>query len=344
MNKLNNFKIKTIPEDFIVNESLINIGSSEGDYSICKLTKKGITTFDAIEKLSSFFKIDRSRIGFSGLKDEDGITTQHISLYKVDDLYSKIKSFNLYHNSKDEFIVLSFLNYSCEPCRIGDLIGNAFRVRIRDLEKDNSIFLSSCHKLLVVFPNYYDSQRFGLPDRKHVNHLIGEALMNNNLERALNFFEIGGNLPNNCNSEDKQTIFSNVDIRKKLFFCNAYSSFLFNEVLRKKLNNCECVTYCIAQDHSISIPINLYDKSLSSLLHCTLPYTQYFTNPLEEIVGEEKQRQAIVAAQVRISAVYDDELNIGKNCVDLDFFLPSGSYATVLLKSIDAILNNNVKV
>ena len=83
MDKLNNFKIKAIPEDFIVNESLINISSSEGDYSICKLTKEGFTTFDAIEKLSSFFKIDRSRIGFSGLKDVDEITTQHISLYKL---------------------------------------------------------------------------------------------------------------------------------------------------------------------------------------------------------------------------------------------------------------------
>ena len=54
----------------------------------------------------------------------------------------------------------------------------------------------------------------------------------------------------------------------------------------------------------------------------------------------KKQRQAILVTQGGILNVFEDELNIGKSYVDLEFFLPSGSYATVLLKRIDAILGN----
>ena len=74
------------------------------------------------------------------MKDEEGATIQHISLYKVDALLDKINSFNHQYTNKNAFITLTFLKYSHKPCSIGNLIGNAFKIRIRDLNKQTAIF------------------------------------------------------------------------------------------------------------------------------------------------------------------------------------------------------------
>ena len=44
------------------------------------LEKKGYSTFDAIASLSSYLSIDQAEVGYAGLKDEDGITKQKISI------------------------------------------------------------------------------------------------------------------------------------------------------------------------------------------------------------------------------------------------------------------------
>lgn len=53
---------------------------SQDKYKIFLLEKKGYSTSDAIASLSSYLSIDQAEVGYAGLKDEDGITKQKISI------------------------------------------------------------------------------------------------------------------------------------------------------------------------------------------------------------------------------------------------------------------------
>ena len=75
------YKIKTNPEAFLVSEiSNIQTTLSQDKYKIFLLEKKGYSPFDAIASLSSYLSIDQAEVGDAGLKDEDGITKQKISI------------------------------------------------------------------------------------------------------------------------------------------------------------------------------------------------------------------------------------------------------------------------
>ena len=80
----NSVKLKSIPSDFIVSESLIlptQFQNSHNElFQYAKLTKSRYTTFEAVGYIAKTLDISTNSIGFAGLKDEDGITEQYVSL------------------------------------------------------------------------------------------------------------------------------------------------------------------------------------------------------------------------------------------------------------------------
>ena len=78
------YKIKHIPEDFIVKErSTIKILLS-GKYIYFLLKKKNWNTLDVIQKLAVIFDISEKKIGFAGSKDKNAVTEQVCS---VEDMF-----------------------------------------------------------------------------------------------------------------------------------------------------------------------------------------------------------------------------------------------------------------
>jgi tRNA pseudouridine13 synthase len=73
---------------------------------------------------------------------------------------------------------------------MGQLKGNKFRILIRDLddiEKSADVANEVLKELEVTgVPNYFGWQRFGKP--RTITHLVGEALVENDLEKAVNTY------------------------------------------------------------------------------------------------------------------------------------------------------------
>ena len=65
--------------------------------------------------------IGQKSIGFAGTKDKRAITTQHFSIKASVDKLSKIDLEN---------IEVDFLHSSIKPIRLGNLVGNKFRIKI----------------------------------------------------------------------------------------------------------------------------------------------------------------------------------------------------------------------
>ena len=79
------YKLKTIKDDFVVKEVPLEpyfLNKKDSEYTYIWVEKKGLTTFDAMDKLRTFFKLNNDDIRHQGLKDEDGVTYQIISLKK----------------------------------------------------------------------------------------------------------------------------------------------------------------------------------------------------------------------------------------------------------------------
>ena len=74
------YKIKQIPEDFIVNEVIDIKLNPKGSYSYFILKKKDYATPAAIEKIARFLNIPVKKVGYAGAKDRRAVTTQLISI------------------------------------------------------------------------------------------------------------------------------------------------------------------------------------------------------------------------------------------------------------------------
>lgn len=128
--------IKTIPEDFIVQEVLVTEFSPQyagQAYILLGLDKKGFSTFDAIGTIESWFHI--SDCVAAGLKDSDGVTSQKISIpARYREMLNDIDEFNQKNTDDDQFLHLSFLGYANEPLKPTRLEGNVFRLRLRAMD------------------------------------------------------------------------------------------------------------------------------------------------------------------------------------------------------------------
>ena len=83
-----NYKLKCINEDFQVTEvSLMPSFVSKGPrkFTYIWLQKSGFTTFEVLEQIKVFFKLSFEDVCSQGLKDEDAITEQLLSIKKEKD-------------------------------------------------------------------------------------------------------------------------------------------------------------------------------------------------------------------------------------------------------------------
>ena len=74
------YKIKQIPEDFIVREINDIIFEDNGNYAYFLMKKKNYNTIKAIETIANSLGINVKNIGFAGNKDRNAVTEQFISV------------------------------------------------------------------------------------------------------------------------------------------------------------------------------------------------------------------------------------------------------------------------
>lgn len=239
MNQSAGYKIKYKNEDFQVTEvSLMpNLTSKKPrQFTYFWLQKSGFTTFDGLDYIKKFFKLKFDDIASQGLKDEDAITEQLISVKKI--LSEKdIVAFNKkYAVGNKYFRIKHIVGYGKEPIKERMLHGNSFRIVIRNLRDRVANNLSahlSTHRH-HYFINYYDNQRFGMPGGPYNTHLIGEAIVKKDWKRAYDHIKTTNNIPPEFltklgNAPNYKEVFRTINPKKVSFFVSSYNSFLWND-------------------------------------------------------------------------------------------------------------------
>jgi tRNA pseudouridine13 synthase len=164
---VNDFRVSELLDD----DSLPHMG---GNYTIYRITKKGLTTFEAADILAKGAGVERANVKYAGLKDKDGITSQVMTVEG-----GKTVSF------RDQSLTIRLLGKTNRHVESTDSEGNSFEIVVRDLEADDMrrlrVNMLELNKLHI--PNYFDDQRFGC--LRHGQGFVVRQLLKGRPELAL---------------------------------------------------------------------------------------------------------------------------------------------------------------
>jgi tRNA pseudouridine13 synthase len=176
---------KASAEDFVVEEvSLPPPKSAEGRYTIATVRVRNWETNRLVRELARALHVSRRRIGFAGTKDKRALTTQLFSFENVPT--ETISALRI----KDLEILDAYR--SDHPLEIGDLVGNRFRVVVRDLavqpEKAEVVVAETARELRIRggFPNFFGVQRFG--SVRPITHVVGRHIVRGEFREAVDTY------------------------------------------------------------------------------------------------------------------------------------------------------------
>ena len=205
-------KLRKKSEDFNVEEVISIPGrshwiwmqeSSNGKHQIVKIKANNWDTHVLVKELSRKLNIGQKSIGFAGTKDKRAITTQHFS---VKTSRENLSAINL------ENIELEFLHSSIKPIRLGNLVGNKFKIKVTSSSNNNHI-TNIFSELEGFFPNYFGVQRFGAV--RPITHIVGEKIVQGDYEGAvLDYLTLGS--PNFGGHEGREYLSETKDFTKSL--------------------------------------------------------------------------------------------------------------------------------
>ncbi len=196
--------LKRLNEDFIVTELPQQLPSGAGEHIWLDIEKNGANTAFVAQQLAEAAGVQDMDVGYAGLKDRYAITRQWFSIY-----LPKGETPDLTQLQHPEFKVLSQSRH-VKKLRPGDLLGNRFRIVLRDVTGGPGAIEALESNLKSVasqgVPNYFGAQRFG--------------------------FE-GGNV-----EQGRAMLAREIRVRnpkKKGIYLSAVRSFVFNEVLALRI-------------------------------------------------------------------------------------------------------------
>jgi len=338
------YKIKQIPKDFIVEELIVLKKEADGNFAYFSLFKRGLTTEEAVGRVVKLLDVPRKSIGYAGSKDKDAVTKQYIS---VQDFNKELKPVN------SDRLELVPVGKGKEKINLGKLLGNRFKITVRNLEPDYEF-----SEKILVLPNYFDEQRFSSK-----NYDIGRVLLKRNFKEAVSLVLMGsGEYEQRVkshldkNSTDYIGALRNIPGKILSFYVAAFQSYIFNEsvsnYLRSKVDTYKEVNYSLGtfifpeeRIPKIIVPVVGFgtvspNKKIASIIDKMLneegiTLRDFIIREFPEISAEGDYRQLLMDVyDFSATDLADDELNPGKKKIKLKFELTKGSYATILIKAL----------
>ncbi len=381
-------KIKEKPEDFVVSEIAEIFPEGKGEFSLYLLKKYNISTWDALGKIAKKLRISMDSIGFGGLKDKKAIAHQFITIKNGPKKDIKTKEYELI-----------YLGQTTKAMSKDLLLGNKFEITVRNFPVEEEKFEEEVLLVKQYgLANYFDEQRFG--SVKSSKEFAVKEVIKGNYEKALYLMLAEGSPADiektrkfrNCLKKhwgefEKCLDLAKVNWEKKLlefliehklskrtfkralnlvdkeylfFLGNAYQSFLWNEILKKILQNLGIsyfeAPYLLGKFFFYKkIEPEKWEVLRSLKLPLPSPKLKFKedTNNLElsQIYDEICQKESfsglkdlrsfikglIFKTYPRPAVVFPENLEwekIDETTVKLRFFLEKGSYATLVIKRL----------
>jgi tRNA pseudouridine13 synthase len=149
-------RIRTVPEDFFVEEIAGFEPSGEGEHLLLTVEKRGLNTAAVAKRLGQWAGVPEMAIGYAGMKDKHAVTRQRFSVHlpkRIAPDQAPLQSENLtvthsaWHNRK---------------LPRGALAGNRFVLILREVAGERALIDERLRQIAARgLPNWFGEQRFG---------------------------------------------------------------------------------------------------------------------------------------------------------------------------------------
>ena len=384
-------RLKVEPEDFFVEEIPLYPPCGQGQHVYLEIEKRGLSSNAAKRKIAHALNVSPHAIGYAGLKDTHAVTRQIISIEHVEPRI--ISELDLPR------ISVLWVNRHGNKLKLGHLAGNRFQIKLRNTDPDAADKATQCLNVLQErgVPNYFGSQRFGV---RCDSWIMGAAIIKQDAKAMLDQFcgraisadkdvvrkardafdrgqyELSAELwppyfrdaRRACRilagpKPSHERAVAAIDHKLKRLFVSAYQSYLFNNVLARRIDTldrlfvgdlaCKHVNgavFTVVDDKAEQARADQFEISPTGPL---FGYRMTFPNGQEGLIEKEilqennltlDEFRAPKAHKVKGSRrplrvqMHDLSVETGSDdlggFLSLRFELPSGSYATAVLKEL----------
>ncbi len=372
-------EIKQKAEDFFVEEIPKRGKSKNDEHVIFWVEKINLDTQEVVRMLSRKLHVSKKRFGYAGTKDKFAIARQRFSLWDPEhSLEQKLKKLSLKNVKLYGFERGERLN-------LGDLEGNRFVIRIRDIALEENEIKARLEKIFAKLkkgiPNYFGEQRFG--GIRAVTHLVGLEMLKGNFEEAVKIYVAA---PFQGESEEvrkiREFLWKNWGDRKaylkalyafpkkfryeramldylykhprdfvgalrrfpkriRKLFINAVQAWIFNSVLKElaeelgmeKLKGKKIPL--VGYDTMLNEKSEIHKKVKEVMQSLGVEQKNFLLPSMPEMRTSGGEREAVLEVRdIKLIKIEEDNLNKGKKAAVIEFTLPPGSYATIVLEKI----------
>jgi tRNA pseudouridine13 synthase len=294
-------RIKTLPEEFVVEELLPFEPAGTGEHLYIEIEKTGANTGWVAYQLASFLALRDLDVSYAGRKDRHGITTQWFSCYLPTGTDVDWEAFSL------EGVVVKSMTWHRSKLRPGQLACNVFRIRVRHdnlTELQRRDLVERLESLSEHgFPNYFGAQRFG---REGHNLLLADQLLRKG-ER------VRGN---------------------RGMLISAARSWLFNGFLARYLEQRERYLERSERHLELDDAQEVAQGPLIGKSRDPQQGEEYFDETEQAWAAGLRKLGAKVGTRDLICRPSEMSWSFGEDALVLQFRLPPGSYATSLLREL----------
>ncbi|GLX81761.1 tRNA pseudouridine(13) synthase TruD [Thalassotalea eurytherma] len=316
-------KLRSQMADFKVFEILPFEPCGEGEHLIIHIEKTGANTVFVARQLAKYFGVAEKFVTYAGLKDRFAICQQSFGVHVPGK-----KNYDLGDLDIEGVKVLSWQRHN-KKLKTGALIGNRFEITLTDVSDVEDVEQRWQKICTRGVPNYFGEQRFGIDG--------------GNIARAQYLFE--GN-----KVKDK---------KKRSIYLSAARSLIFNQIVAKRIEeNMYDVLHAgdvcmLAGTQSVFLAEEVDDTLLNRLDEKDIDLTasmwgagslmsQGDIAELEEDVANENELFAKGLAKFGLKqerrrirlTIAQPKIAVSENQVTVSFFLPSGCFATTVLREL----------
>ena len=319
--------------DFKVFEELPFSPCGEGEHLFVHIRKTGANTVFVARELAKYFEVKEQLVSYAGLKDRFAVTEQWFGVHVPGK-----QEYNLADLNIEGVEILSYKRHN-KKLRTGALTGNRFELILREVTAIKA-FTERWQQIVEQgVPNYFGEQRFGIGggNIERALALFTGQKVKDKKKRGMYLSAARSHIFNSVlNERIQQQCFDKVAVGDVLMLAGTQSVFHLDEIdnaIQQRFTD---------KDVDITAPMWGAGELMTSEVPLALEQeiaikNQEFSEGLPRFgLKQERRRIRLTVSDTDIELLLAEEGSAeeGNHAVKISFFLPSGCYATTVLREL----------